>query len=287
MEGFYPSRERTAADGFTPMGALLKAICINSAKPLTGDYRRSGLGSALRDNAPPNFEAGFGLLALDRTLLLKGHSNSARSLFLDGDFDAMSSVGNRQYKDYVFAVPSDEAASVKVTMVYQDAPALSMSRVALVNDLDVQLTDGSRLGNQQRFYPNNRNRKDAVNNVEHISVVGLAETFTIRVSGYAVPVGPQPYALVVSGSSFSLKETVQGTLEPLSTASISTEEPVDGDDDDVANDAVAQSGDSSPDGLVYFFGGLGVAFFGFVVFHVVTARRRVAASLGGGRGLTK
>jgi hypothetical protein len=274
-EGFYPSWQRNAADAFTPMGALLKAIAVNSAKPLSGDYQRTGSGSALRDNMPPNFEYGFGLLSLDTTLLLEGHSNPARALYLDGDFDNMSVMGNRQFKDYVFAVPEGEAASVRVTMVYQDAPAMSMSRVTLVNDLDVSLIDGGRLSNNKKYFPNNRPRRDAINNVEHISVVGLVGPFTVRVAGYSVPMGPQPYALVVSGSSFSLRETKVGNLEPLSptTSTPATEEPRDVDEGDRTSDSLDTSGDDLPMGMAFFFGGVGVAVVAFVGYHAIAATK--------------
>ena len=45
QEGWYPSGTKVAEDGFEPMGALVKAVLINSAKLLTGDFAGNDLAA--------------------------------------------------------------------------------------------------------------------------------------------------------------------------------------------------------------------------------------------------
>lgn len=52
MEGFYPSGSKTAKDGFTPSGALLKATLVNSAQKMDY-YGSSNSGNVQALGEPP------------------------------------------------------------------------------------------------------------------------------------------------------------------------------------------------------------------------------------------
>lgn len=66
-QGFYPTGAATAANGFSPGGALVKAVLLGGAVGLTGFESDTGLPLA----PPPSFRQGFGRLMLSRSLPLK------------------------------------------------------------------------------------------------------------------------------------------------------------------------------------------------------------------------
>jgi hypothetical protein len=204
IDGFYPSGERTEADSFVPMGSLLKAVLINSAVGMTGSYFHpddfpEADVDLLSKMSIPSFEYGFGLIKLDNTLLLKGYNMGGRSLYMDGNFNDMPKVDFWKAVKYTFKAP-ENGGNFKVTLVWADAPGTVAARVALVNDLDLEVYDSEGI----QYFPNNLNSRDNINNVEQVIVSGLKGKFTVRVVGKAVPLGPQPYALVVHGNSFEM-----------------------------------------------------------------------------------
>jgi hypothetical protein len=72
--------------------------------------------------------------------------------------------------------------------------AMESSRVALVNDLDLEVVTSDGV----QYFPNNRRTRDNINNVEQVVLGGVTSSLTVTVRGHSVPMGPQPYALVVS-----------------------------------------------------------------------------------------
>ena len=99
--------------------------------------------------------------------------------------------------------PSPWAPSmVRVTLVWTDPRGAPQAGIALVNDLDLVVTDGATglvLGRG-----NDQSAGDHVNNVESTSLTKqtLAKLTSPRlcaqVSGYNVPIAPQRYALVTT-----------------------------------------------------------------------------------------
>jgi hypothetical protein len=106
----------------------------------------------------------------------------------------MPSVSTGTAKEYVFNVFEGEREDVKITLVWHDPEAMESSRVALVNDLDLEVVTSDGI----QYFPNNRRTRDNINNVEQVVLGGVTGSFTVMVRGYSVPMGPQPYALVVS-----------------------------------------------------------------------------------------
>jgi hypothetical protein len=210
QEGMYPSGSKTAADGFTPMGALLKAVAVNSATAIRGSYANPEdykVKDTLSHMALPSMEFGFGLIKLDNTLLIDGHTPSVgRELYVDGDFADMPEVDLWQAVKYTFKVPT--AGELKITLTWSDFPAMLSAREHLVNDIDLEVVDAA--GN--RWFPNNANAPDTLNTVEQVVLSGVQGDVTVRVVGKSVPFGPQQYALVVSGSGFAFGGKVVESL---------------------------------------------------------------------------
>lgn len=187
-----------------PSSALLKASIINGAQDI-------GYGWMSR-------ETGWGKVDLQNTLF---PTNGRKNVFVD---DSQKSVGTGQQSNYQFQAKSGQV--LKFTLVWTDSPSALYVGRNLVNDLDLQVVapDGSAYkGNC--FTSNSASTScasfDRLNNVENVYFQAPAEgTYSVRVTGYNVPYGPQPYALVVSGN-----DVATGNFAP--TIDISKFNPVD------------------------------------------------------------
>ncbi|GMH52978.1 hypothetical protein TL16_g01349 [Triparma laevis f. inornata] len=158
VDGYYPSGKKTSSDGFKPMGALLKAVIVNSAQRLTGaNANAQGTGY-------PNMDQGFGIVELDATLNFD--SASAKGLFLRGDFGNMPEFLTAEDPpvEHEF-VSTCEDVDFRATLVWHDPPSQSSNSKSLLNDLDILVTseDGTS------YYPNGGTARDSVNNVESVS----------------------------------------------------------------------------------------------------------------------
>lgn len=161
-----------------PSAALVKAVLINGAVDLRGQYVPSEAG------AVPNFAEGFGRVDLSRAL---SASDGGTLDFHDEDVELQTG----QREDLDVEVREDNRL-LKATLVWTD-PAGS----ALVNDLDLTViaSDGtSRHGNMAP----ESDGFDRTNNVEQvvwddIPVGGV----TVRVSAHRTALQAQSFALIV------------------------------------------------------------------------------------------
>jgi hypothetical protein len=82
-----------------------------------------------------------------------------------------------------------KSARLTATLVYTDAPGAAGAAQALVNDLDLSLVSvsGPRI-----------DRQDRANNHEFMSLQVNPGDYRIEVRGANVPMGQQPYALIVT-----------------------------------------------------------------------------------------
>src|SRR4030095_999745 len=100
-----------------------------------------------------------------------------------------------------FDVPA-RGGPVKMTLAWTDYPSSTSAATNLVNDLDLIVTapDGTTYtGNAfAGGWSVPGGAPDRLNNVENVYVFAAAAgTWTITVSGYNVPQGPQSFALVI------------------------------------------------------------------------------------------
>jgi serine protease AprX len=176
-------RERLTADGGAPSAALLKAVLINGAATMSGQF-------AGEISAGPNNVCGFG--RVDVTAALAPAPDE--QLRYD---DSSEGVATGQMRRYT--VPASEAGTpLKVTLVWTDPPSLE-GIGSLVNQLylQVQAPDGTVLDGDTTPFPT------ATNNVQQVTVpTPVPGDYTVRVRGVSVPGSPsQPYAVVVSGGT--------------------------------------------------------------------------------------
>jgi hypothetical protein len=188
-DGWYPDGEPAEGSAWTPSGALLKAVLINSTLNMTGvpGY--------------PSNDEGWGIVRLDDVLTFPG---SARALTVWERRNANGLSTGDARVHHVDVVNGVEP--LKVTLVWTEPPGTAGAASPIVNNLDLQVTspDGS-----QTFLGNNfaggsstvGGAPDRLNNVEVVVVTSpTIGRWTIRVVAVSVNVGnpAQGYAVVAT-----------------------------------------------------------------------------------------
>ncbi|WP_134683389.1 S8 family serine peptidase [Brevibacillus migulae] len=155
----------------TPSGALIKALLIAGAEDLGDSVYRMGFG---RVNLPNSIDATY--------------------------VDQQTGIQTDDTLTYEVEVKIDNDP-FNVTLVWTDYPASLFASRALVNDLDLVVTTPSgEVFNGNDFSGDSDDERDNLNNVEQVYLPHPEEgTYTISVTGFNVPKGPQPFALASSG----------------------------------------------------------------------------------------
>jgi subtilisin family serine protease len=188
LNGYWPFGTANAAYGFEPSAALVKATLINSGRNMTGEYT---------DGPIPSRGQGWGRISLADTLHFFPDDN-----YLEvADVKAGLSTGTSWSRRYF----STGDQYLKVTLVWTDYPGIEGAAKALVNDLDLQVItpDGTIfLGNVFADGLSVTGGTADRLNVEEQVYISTRQSgdYTVRVSGYNVPFGPQPFAVVVTGA---------------------------------------------------------------------------------------
>ncbi|PGH35699.1 hypothetical protein GX50_01412 [[Emmonsia] crescens] len=171
-----------------PSAALVKALLINGALELVGQYNPSEAGPS------PNYNSGFGLVNLRNSIILPSQDN--------GGFQEGGPLAQGEGADKPITVTIPKTASVsaaegsvlKVTLVWSDPPGAELQ-----NDLDllVRTSDGKeRHGNMGE-----KTDFDRSNNVEQVTWTNIPEgDVQIIISAFRITRDnfPQPYAVVWS-----------------------------------------------------------------------------------------
>jgi hypothetical protein len=185
-DGFWPTGAAVPADGFDPTAALLKATLIHAAEPMSAHA------------PPPSFNQGWGRIRLDTVLTFAG---DARVLYIDDD-GASFSDPDEPDAEYLVEVDSD-TEPLRVTLVWTDYPSTAAAETNLVNDLDLTVSGpaGTFLGNVITDGASVEDGDpDRLNNVERVELpTPDAGVYTVSIDPYAIPMGPQDYALVITG----------------------------------------------------------------------------------------
>ncbi|MEL6547616.1 MAG: S8 family serine peptidase, partial [Myxococcota bacterium] len=186
MDGFYPSGVATAADGFIPSSALLKAVLISGAQDMSG----SRTGGAIPSNGQ-----GFGRVNLDGSLHLDGDT---QGLFVS-DSESLD-----QGEVWSVTLSTDEVSDIKVVLTWIDPPGEAMSDRALVNDLDLRVEGaaGVYVGNAMRNGVSFIGGEGDAVNVEELVVLqdAPAGEYIVSVAAANVPMGPQRFAVAATGA---------------------------------------------------------------------------------------
>lgn len=194
MDGFYPRGVRTPADAFIPTGALMKAMLVNSAVPMTAV--RFSNNSLLLLSLPPDVYQGHGRIKLNEVLRVRSLGDQAvANLFVVNN----ATIREASKHVYKFSVPSDGNSTIKVTLVWIDPDTTASSATIVLHDLDLMVF--SQLENKA-YYPNGLNDVDKINTVEKVAFYTPTpgDTLTVTVTGTSIATTQlQNYALVASG----------------------------------------------------------------------------------------
>lgn len=197
--------------------ALVKATLINTAVDLL-DENNDGAND--NDFPIPNVHEGWGRINVaEATDGTQQYVDNATGIGTGGNFSTQYAV--------------NAGGSFKVTLVWSDYPSTETAATNLVNDLDLVVTAPG--GTQYRGnvfsggWSQTGGTADRINNVENVYVQSAAAgTWTVQVSGFNVPNGPQPFALVVNGT-FNTGPTPVPTSTATATATATpTNTPVPG-----------------------------------------------------------
>src|SRR6185503_1153099 len=192
-EGWYPTGAKVPANGFAPSAALLKAMGINAAANVVSGF-----------TAPDN-NVGFGKISVDNVLYFAGDTNKLLLV------DQTDGLGSGQFIEYQVNVV-DGSVPLEVSLCWTDFPGNPSAALQLVNNLNLTVSHGSTT-----YKGNVYSGGLAVTgggyddrNVEEATLIGAPATgiWTVRIDAVAVPMGPQPFGLVITGGV----GTTAGTL---------------------------------------------------------------------------
>jgi hypothetical protein len=164
-----------------PNGGLMKAIIMNTAEDV--------------GNAGPDFIHGYGSVNARKALQVIQNNNIITSTIASGNSN-----------NHTIEVPAN-TKQLKVMLYWVDKEASTGASIALVNDLNLQVTtpDNTVLNPWVLDFTPDVNALNAPavrgidnrNNVEQVTLENpVAGQYTINVNGFAVPVGPQEYFVV-------------------------------------------------------------------------------------------
>jgi hypothetical protein len=158
---------------------LIKAMLVNTAD----DVGAAGI----------DYQSGYG--SVNSYEAVKGIVNGQ---YFSGE------VSQGQVKAFSLNIPPD-VYQVKITICWNDVPAVANNNKSLTNDIDFRLVHSTSGTTWQPWVLNDFphtdsllqlpvRKKDGLNNSEQITIDNPAEgTYTIEVKGYNIPSGLQPY----------------------------------------------------------------------------------------------
>ncbi len=156
----------------SPSSALIKAMLITGADDLRLGLFEQGFGRA-------NLQAAIATTFADQTVGMKTNDTAT----------------------YTIQV-TDTSKPFVTTLVWTDYPGLPTATRQLVNDLNlvVKTPSGKVYNGNDMFEAPFNDEVDNVNNVEQVYLPQPeAGTYTVTITAYNVPKGPQPYALATTG----------------------------------------------------------------------------------------
>jgi uncharacterized protein (TIGR03437 family) len=197
---------KSAGNAFTPSNALVKAIILNSGRNLTGRFTASNYPIST-SGALPNNGQGWGRVALDDALYFAGDRRELRVL-ADIYNGATGAEANRPAPNpaittgqtHTYQITSvSNVEPLRITLAWSDPRAAVGSIVALVNDLNLEVTDPegkiyrgnvnfTNAWSQPANGPTGLEAFDNRNPVEAVYIQNpIPGAYTVRVIGANVP----------------------------------------------------------------------------------------------------
>ena len=183
-----------------PLPSTIKAVLIQTANDDVDGPNDSN------DPAGPDYSYGYGLIDVNEAIkLIKADDVNNNDVIIE------ESVLDQFDRDYYTIDVTAGVNDLRITLVWDDEPGTTNSSKALINDLDLIVTDP----NGTRHYPwtldprpgyegnpAETNEPDHLNNVEQVYVNEPNNgIWTIEVKGYSVPEPVQKYSIVTNNLS--------------------------------------------------------------------------------------
>jgi hypothetical protein len=186
-DGYYPTGVANPSDGFTPSGALVKAVLLNSAVDMTGIA------------GYPSNQEGWGRVLAHNSLWFPG---DARTLVIS---DVRNSDGLvTGATSHVPLAVNTSSQTLRVTLTWMDPPATAGASFAAINDLDLEVVAPDGTMYKGNVFASGHSAaggaRDDRNNVEQV-LVTLPDpgVWSVNINATAVNVGFQGYAIVMTG----------------------------------------------------------------------------------------
>ncbi|MBM3988059.1 MAG: hypothetical protein FJ294_08915 [Planctomycetes bacterium] len=188
MDGFYPTGAAVVANAFTPTGALVKAVLVNTAQDMTSI---SGY---------PSNQEGWGRPNLDE------------SLFFTGDAAKMIAVDVRKAQGLVTGATyvrqfqvNASTTPLEVTLAWHDAPGSTNASNPVVNNLDLTVTSPTGAVYRGNVFASGwsttAGSADLKNNVERVALQApTVGTWSFTVTATNVPTPNQGFGLCLTGN---------------------------------------------------------------------------------------
>ncbi len=247
IEGWYPTGIAGASPPLTPSAALLKAVLVASGEDDVSGY------------TIPSNDIGWGRIRVRDALYFPG--DTRRLAVVDQSPGIMT---GEQFLYQVNVVSTAEP--LEIALVWNDYPSSPAAAVNLVNDLNLTVSDGvtSYRGNVFSGGVSIAGGSvDSLNVEEEVLVPSPgAGTWTITVEGFAVPFGPQPFALVVTGALDGSAGSIaldKGSYGGADTVRVSVE-----DGNETTPPSVTVRSDTEPAGETIVLQGSGGVFSGTI-----------------------
>lgn len=169
--------------------ALVKATLINSAHD---ELDENNDGANDNDFPIPNNHEGWGRVDVAAA------TDGQRKFVEEG-----AGLATKAKKNFTYNVGA--GATFKVTLVWSDYPSTEVAALNLVNNLNLVVISPSGKKYKGNLFANGWSKTggkaDKVNNVENVFIQSAESgAWRVQVKGSNVPYGPQPFALVVSGT---------------------------------------------------------------------------------------
>jgi len=174
VDGYYPTGVVNAADVRKPLGAEMKAVLLN--------------GTGMISTAPDN-NYGWGRMFLDKNLYFPGDLRDMRT------FARKNEAGVKTGQTQTYTVNVVAGQEFRATLVWYDPAGTAGAARALVNNLDLEVSDGTNTykgnvisGAGAAANSTVGGTADITNPVEQVILTApAAGTYTISVKGTAVP----------------------------------------------------------------------------------------------------
>lgn len=193
-DGYHPTGRRNPLDALEPGGPLIKAVLLNGSLPLGGG---TGFGGG---------DTGWGRVFLANSLFFDGGARRLRAFAL-ANRDGLTTGGSRS-----FPVQVPAGQEFRATLAWYDAEGTLGASRTLVNDLDLEVTDGITTWRGNAFDDSGFSAPggpaDRKNSVEEVRLaVPAAGTYVVTVRAVSVPgngrsyTDRQGFALAVTAGS--------------------------------------------------------------------------------------